>query len=142
MVTSRYPLARLAELRAQRATGAAIDLAAALAGLAEAEAQVEAATAAVAAATAAARAMPLVGGAETAAPEVLRRAAYGERLRRDLERARARLAIRQAERDEWQAAVVHAQGRMTEARAEHRVVERHRERWQDVAAKRRDRRED
>jgi hypothetical protein len=141
-VTNRYPLARLAEIRALRATGAAVDLAEALAGERDAETEVAEAQAAVEAARAAARAAPLVVGDSAAAWDVARREAYGFRLRRDVERAGARLVAREAELAEWRATVAQARETAVSARADQKVVELHRDRWEDAAKKKRERRED
>jgi len=141
-VPHRYPLARLAELRAQRATGAAIDLAAALAGEAEAEADVAEARVAVDAARAAARACSLTPAPASPAWEVARRDAYALRLRRDVDRACAHLAACAQALAEWRAAVSDARAHAIAARADHKVVELHRDRWEDAAKKKRERRED
>jgi hypothetical protein len=141
-VTNRYPLARLAEIRALRATGAAVDLAEALAGERDAETEVAEAQAAVEAARAAARAAALVVGDAVAAWAVAQREAYAIRLRRDVERAGARLAAREAELAEWRATVAQARETAVAARADQKVVELHRDRWEDAAKKKRERRED
>jgi hypothetical protein len=141
-VASRYPLERLAELREQRAAGAALDLAEVLRGEAVAEAAVAAAREAVEAARGAARAVVLIGDRPSSATEVVRHEAYAIRLRRDVARAEVRLAEREAERAEWEAAVAAAREQATTARVEHQVVERHRERWETGEQKKRDRRED
>jgi hypothetical protein len=140
--SDRYPLARLAEIRALRATGAAIDLAAALAGEAEAEAEVADARAAVDAARGAARAATLTGETPLAAWQVAQREAYAIRLRRDVERAGERLRACEAELAEWRAAVAVARDHATSARADQKVVELHRDRWDAAAKKKRERRED
>ena len=137
-----YPLEQLAELRALRATGAAIDLAVALRGEAAAEAAVHEARAAVEAARAAAQAVTLVDGGSEPAWQVARRAAWASRLRRDVTRAQARLADREAACAEWRQAVAQARDQATSARADNQVVERHRERWEETERKRRERRED
>jgi hypothetical protein len=141
-VTNRYPLARLAEIRALRATGAAVDLAEALAGERDAETEVAEAQAAVEAARAAARAAALVVGDAAAAWAVAQREAYAIRLRRDVERVGARLAAREAELAEWRATVAQARETAVAARADQKVVELHRDRWEDAAKKKRERRED
>ncbi len=144
-MTNRYPLARLAEIRALRATGAAVDLAAALAGERDAEAEVTEARADVEAARAAARGATLVAGeagAATAAWAVAQREAYAIRLRRDVERACARLTAREAELAEWRATVALARDTAISTRADQKVVELHRDRWEDAAKKKRERRED
>ncbi len=141
MIT-RYPLERLAELREVRATGAAIDLAAALGGEAAADAEVTAARAAVEAARAAARGVPLAGATAVPAWAVIQREAWAMRLRRELARCQARLAAVEAERDEWRTAVALGREQATSARADHQVVERHRERWEDGERKKRERREE
>ncbi|HUQ02279.1 MAG TPA: hypothetical protein VM261_07255 [Kofleriaceae bacterium] len=142
---NRYPLARLAEIRALRATGAAVDLAEALAGERDAEAEVAEARAAVEAARVAARAATLVAdaaGASSAMWAVVQREAYAIRLRRDVERAIARVTAREAELAEWRATVAQARETMISTRADQKVVERHREQWEDAAKKKRERRED
>jgi hypothetical protein len=147
-VSGAYPLERLAELRALRAAGAAIDLAAALRGEAAAEDEVRSARAAVEAARWAARGAALVGAPgpddDRGEPawQVARRAAWAVRLRRDVARAEARLADREAACAEWRQAVAQARDQATSARADNQVVERHRERWEDSERKRRERRED
>lgn len=140
-MTNRYPLARLAEIRALRATGAAIDLAAALAGETEAETEVAEARSAVETARAAARAATLTSG-DSPAWLVARNAAYAIRLRREIERAQARLTSAEADLAEWRATVSHTRDQATSTRADHKVVEMHRERWDDAARKKRERRED
>lgn len=141
-MTNRYPLARLAEIRALRATGAAIDLAAALAGEADAEAEAAEARAAVEQARAASRAFPLTPATPSPAWAVARRDAYALRLRRDVDRALAHLATCEAALAEWRSTVSHARDQAIAARAEKKVVELHRDRWQDAAKKKRERRED
>jgi hypothetical protein len=143
-VTNRYPLARLAEIRALRATGAAVDLAEALAGERDAEAEVADARAEVEAARAAARAATLVAGesGSAAAWAVAQREAYAIRLRRDVERASARLVQREAELAEWRETVAQARAAVISTRADQKVVELHREKWEDAAKKKRERRED
>jgi hypothetical protein len=140
--SDRYPLARLAEIRALRATGAAIDLAAALAGEAEAEAEVVDARAAVDAARGAARAATLTGETPLAAWQVAQREAYAIRLRREVERVVERLRACEAELAEWRGAVAAARENATAARADHKVVELHRDRWDAAEKKKRERRED
>ena len=141
-MTNRYPLARLAEIRAQRATGAAIDLAVALAGEAEAETEVAEARAAVETARTLARGATLTGVAAAPAWDAVRREAYAIRLRREVERAQGRLAAHETDLAEWRAVVAQARDQATSARADHKVVELHRERWEDADKKRRERRED
>ena len=145
-MSPRYPLERLAEVRAMTAAGAAIDLAAALRGEAEAEAAVAEAVAAVTAAQVAARAVALLDHGDGASPapawQVARQEAWATRLRRDVVRAQARLVQREAERGEWRGAVALAREQAVSARAEHQVVERHRERWEGAEKKKRERRED
>ena len=141
-MTNRYPLARLAEIRALRATGAAIDLAAALAGESAAETEVTEARASLEAARAAAREFSLTGADSAPAWSIVQREAYAIRLRRDIERAQVRLAACEADLAEWRAAVAHARDQATAARADHKIVELHRERWDDAAKKKRERRED
>ena len=141
-MTNRYPLARLAELRAARATGAAIDLAAALAGETDAEADVTDARAAVDGARAAARAATLTTTESAPAWAVSRNDAYAIRLRREIDRAQARLATAETALAEWRATVSQARDQATAARADHKVVELHRERWDDAEKKKRERRED
>ena len=144
-MTNRYPLARLAEIRALRATGAAVTQAEALAGERDAETEVAEARAAVDAARAAARGATLVAGevgAAAAAWSVAQREADAIRLRREIERASARLAAREAELAEWRATVAQVRDAAIAARADHRVVELHREKWEDAAKKKRERRED
>lgn len=141
-MTNRYPLARLAEIRSLRATGAAIDLAAALAGESEAETEVTEGRARVEAARAAARAATLTNRDAAPAWQVAQNEAYAIRLRREVERAQARLAACEADLAEWRAAVAHAREQATAARADHKIVELHRERWDDAAKKKRERRED
>jgi hypothetical protein len=138
----RYPLAKLAEIRALRATGAAIDLAAALAGETEAEQAAADARAAVDAARGAARAVTLTGETPLAAWQVAQREAYAIRLRRDVQRAEDRLATYETELAEWRSAVAAARDQSTSARADQKVVELHRDRWETAAKKKRERRED
>lgn len=140
--TPRYPLARLAEIRALRATGAAIDLAAALAGETEAEAEVAEARAGVEAARGAARAATLTGETPLAAWQVVQREAYAIRLRREVQRAEERLKVCEAELAEWRGAVEAARVSATAARADVKIVELHRDRWETAAKKKRERRED
>jgi hypothetical protein len=71
---------------------------------------------------------------------VARRAAWALRLRRDVSRAEARLAEREAACAEWRQAVAEARDQAVSARAERQVVERHRERWEDTEKKKRERR--
>lgn len=141
-MSNRYPLARLAEIRALRATGAAIDLAAALAGEAEAETDVAEARAAVDAARTAARTFTLAATGSTPAWSVVQRDAYAIRLRREIDRSLVRLAACESDLAEWRATVESARDQAVTARAEHKVVERHRERWEDADKKKRERRED
>jgi hypothetical protein len=140
--SDRYPLAKLAEIRALRATGAAIDLAAALGGETEAESEVEDARRALDASRAAARAATLTGATPVAAWQVAQREAYAIRLRREVERAQVRLAECEAALAEWRETVAAAREHATAARAEKKVVELHRDRWDAAAKKKRERRED
>lgn len=138
-VTTRYPLAELATLRGTRAQATALELGAALAAETRAVAAVEAARARRAAWVAAARAVTLLDGEPLVAAAVVRRAAYALRLRRDVERAAADLAARQAELVRAQAVVAEARGQVVDARGEREVVERHRERWTDDRRRARER---
>lgn len=140
---ARYPLARLAELRALRATGAAIDLAEALAGEAEAEREVADAGGAVEQARAAARGAAVLAGEKPARVwEIARNDAYAIRLRREVQRAEVRLRECERELAEWRETVASAREQATAARGEQRVVEMHRERWEEAVKKKRERRED
>ncbi|HVK78319.1 MAG TPA: hypothetical protein VM734_33670 [Kofleriaceae bacterium] len=138
----RYPLERLATLRAQRAAGAAIDLAAALRGEADAEAARAAAVERRDRAVAAARAIALSDGGAAPVWAISRREAYAIRLRRDADRAGEALAAREAELAGWRELVAAARAQMTEARAEREVVDRHRARWQDDQRRDRARRDE
>ncbi len=136
-----YPLVRLAALRAQRAAGAAIDLAAALRGHDEAEAALARAVARHTGAVAAARGVVLCEAGPTPVWAIARREAYGIRLRRDVERARVGVTAREGELAGWREMVSAARGQVVTTRAEREVVDRHRSRWQEDQRRARERRE-
>jgi hypothetical protein len=138
-VRARYPLTELATLRGTRARATALELAEAITAEAKALAARDAAAERVAAWVRAARAVTLVDDQPLRAAEVVQRAAYAQRLRRDAGRARELLAAREDELALAQAAVAQARGEATQARGEREVVDRHRERWTDERRKARER---
>lgn len=141
MTSGRYPLERIAALRADTADERVRDLAAALAAETEAEAALATRTATVTRLEGARRDAARLDG-PAPAWALARQAAWAIRLERDLTAARARrdaaqrdLAARRAEADAARAAAA-------QARAERTAVERHREDWDDRERKRRERAED
>jgi|GEM_PF-2924824 len=139
MASSRYPLERVASLRADAASTTVRELAIALTAEAEAEQSLADSEAAVARAEARARVTDDRGGP---AWQLAQREAYRVRLRREVVAARARRDARVAALELRQRATAEARALATSARAEREVVERHRAEWTDAQRKARERAED
>jgi hypothetical protein len=140
MAGPRYPLERVAALRADAAAATVRELAAALTDEADAEVALAGADDVVARAEAAVRGCTLDGAGPAWA--LARRDAYRARLVRELGAARDRRAARAATLELRRHATALARALATTARAEREVVDRHRAGWSDARRKARERAED
>ncbi|MEZ4398690.1 MAG: hypothetical protein R3B06_01630 [Kofleriaceae bacterium] len=138
MASPRYPLERLAEVRADAAEQETLELARALADEGAAEAAVAQAEAVVAALRS-----RLTDASRVDDPvpawRLRQHDAYRGRLVRDLDAARARHRAAAATLVRCQAATATARDRTAAARAERDAVDRHRSDWDDRQRKARDR---